>query len=151
MARPGTVVPQMVLNHDVAPTLLAIAGAEPLPGISGRSFVPLLTGNAANWRDAFVYEYNYEKQFPYTPNVRGVRTDRWKLIRYPTGDGSPDRFTAELYDLQTDPYELRNLISDPAHAETRQAMERLFDEASLEAGPDSMPVYEGIVDMRPKY
>jgi N-acetylglucosamine-6-sulfatase len=80
-----------------------------------------------------------------------VRTDRWKLIRYPTGDGSPDRFTAELYDLQTDPYELRNLISDPAHAETRPAMERLFDEASLEAGPDSMPVYEGIVDMRPKY
>jgi arylsulfatase A-like enzyme len=80
-----------------------------------------------------------------------VRTDRWKLIRYPTGDGSPDRFTAELYDLQADPYELNNLINAPAHADERQLLERLLEETSRAAGPDSMPVYEGIVDVRPKY
>ncbi len=44
--------------------------------MTGRSLVPLLQGTRAAWRDAFLYEYNYEKQFPYTPNVRGVRTDR---------------------------------------------------------------------------
>ncbi len=151
LVRPGTVVSQMVLNQDLAPSLLDIAGAQPLADVTGRSFVPLLTGATSDWRRAFVYEYNYEKQFPYTPNVRGVRTDRWKLIRYPNGDGSADRFTAELYDLQADPYERRNLIDDPAHADERQRMERLFDEASREAGPDRMPVYEGIVHMRPKY
>ena len=81
--------------------------------MTGKSFLPLLRGLRTDWRTAFLYEYNYEPQFPYTPNVRGVRTDRWKLIRYPQGDGSPDRFTAELYDLAHDPHELRNLIDDP--------------------------------------
>ncbi len=64
--------------------------------------MPLLRGaRRAAGATSFLYEYNYEKQFPYTPNVRGVRTDDWKYIRYPHGDGSPDRFTAELYDLRT--------------------------------------------------
>jgi N-acetylglucosamine-6-sulfatase len=151
LIRAGTVVSPMVLNQDLAPTLLDLAGAQPLADVTGRSFASLLTGSAGEWRSAFVYEYNYEKQFPYTPNVRGVRTDRWKLIRYPTGDGSPDRFTAELYDLQADPYELNNLINAPAHADERQLLERLLEETSRAAGPDSMPVYEGIVDVRPKY
>ena len=67
------------------------------------------------------------------------------------GDGSPDRFTAELYDLEADPYDLRNLIADPAHAEQRRHLEQLFEEVSREAGSDRMPVYEGIVHVRPKY
>ena len=36
-----------------------------------------------DWRKSWMYHYNYEKQFPYTPNVRGVRTQQWKYIRYP--------------------------------------------------------------------
>jgi N-acetylglucosamine-6-sulfatase len=147
----GTVITQMVLNQDLAPTIVELADAEPLEGITGRSVVPLLRGDTTGWRTAFHYEYNFEKQFPYTPNVRGVRTDRWKFIRYPTGDGSPDRFTAELYDLQADPYERRNLVNDPAHAGTLATMQRLFDDTSRDAGSDRMPVYEGIVDVRPKY
>ena len=98
--------------------------------VTGRSFVPLLRGQPAAWRDAFLYEYNYEKQFPYTPNVRGVRTDRWKLIRYPHGDGTPDRFTAELYDLQSDPYEMRNLIATRRTPASGARLERLLDRVS---------------------
>ena len=96
-------------------------------------------------------EYNRETQFPYTPNVRGVRTDDWKLIRYPHGDGSPDRFTAELYHLADDPFELRNLIDDPRYADKRRELERELARCSKQAGPDRMPVYQGIVNVLPKY
>lgn len=149
LVKAGTVESRMVISHDLAPTLIALGGGEALADVTGRSWLPLLQGQRPDWRTAFLYEYNYESQFPYTPNVRGVRTDRWKLIRYPQGDGSPDRFTAELYDLAADPHELRNLIDDPAHAATRRELERRFDDVSREAGPDQMPVYAGIVDVRP--
>ena len=46
-------------------------------------------------------------------NIRGVRTRVWKYIRYPHGDGKPDRHMAELYNIKTDPEERRNLIRDP--------------------------------------
>jgi arylsulfatase A-like enzyme len=150
--RAGTVVDRLVLSHDLAPSLIEIGGAAPLDGITGRSWAGLAAGEpAASWRQAFLYEYNYEAQFPYTPNVRGVRTDRWKYITYPHGDGSADRFRAELYDLQADPHELRNLAADPAHAATLREMRERLAAVSREAGPDRMPVYGGIVDKRPQH
>ena len=89
----------------MAPSLLELGGAPALaehrrpvvgaPRARGRSRL------AQGW----FYDYNYEKQFPYTPNVRGVRTDEWKYIHYPHGDGAPDRHMAELYDLKNDPGE----------------------------------------------
>ena len=79
--------------------------------VHGRSWVKLVReGDAAAGATAWFYEYNYEKQFPYTPNVRGVRTDEWKYIHYPHGDGTPDRHLAELYDLKQDPGENVNLV-----------------------------------------
>jgi N-acetylglucosamine-6-sulfatase len=106
-----------------------------------------LQGDAAQWRKAWYYEYNYEKQFPYTPNVRGIRTDRWKYIRYPHGDGGPDRHQAELYDLQTDPKELRNLIGAPKHDRLVKRLRGELDRLIEETGGDSwekMPIDEGI-------
>jgi N-acetylglucosamine-6-sulfatase len=111
----------------------------------------LLAGKRTRWRDAFLYEYNFEKQFPYTPNVRALRTADWKFIRYPHGDGSPDRFTAELYDLVRDPLEQHNLIADPRFAAQRRRLERDLEKLSRRIGPDSMPVYEGITNVLPKY
>lgn len=151
VARPGTVIDRMVLSLDLAPSLLDLCGAKPLRGVDGRSWKPLLQGRSVAWRPAFLYEYNFEKQFPYTPNVRAVRTDDWKFIRYPTGDGSPDRFTAELYDLRHDPHERRNLVNDPAWSRKRQELQRELEQLSKAAGPDVMPVYEGITNVLPKY
>ena len=101
--------------------------------------------------DAFLYEYNFEKQFPYTPNVRGIRTTEWKWIRYPHGDGSPDRFTPELYRLTDDPLEQHNLAGDPRYAAQRKKLDARLQRLSRQAGPDRIPVYEGIVKVLPNY
>jgi len=152
LARSSTVVEQTVLNIDLAPSILDICGAPPLPKVHGRSWKPLLSGDASNWRTSWFYEYNYEKQFPYTPNVRAVRTDQWKYIHYPHGDGGPDRHMAELYNLTDDPQELKNLINDPAHAaktaELKAELARLLQETG--ALPDHMPLDEGVKDTLPE-
>ncbi|HZN33077.1 MAG TPA: sulfatase [Pirellulaceae bacterium] len=140
------VIDEQVLTIDFAPTILDICGVAPLDKTHGRSWKQLAQGDAAGWRKSWYYEYNYEKQFPYTPNVRGVRTDRWKLIRYPHGDGGPDRHLAELYDLQADPEETVNLVAKPelaaSVAELNAELTRLMEAAG--GLPDKMPLDEGI-------
>jgi N-acetylglucosamine-6-sulfatase len=150
----GVVVEQQVLTVDVAPSLLDACGAPAIAGIDGRSWMKLATGTGdPGWRTEWLYEYNYEQQFPYTPNIRGIRTDRWKFIRYPHGDGTPDRHLAELYDLAADPDELLNLAADPAHAATRADLERrlaaLLAAHGLTAETDRMPLDEGIKSALP--
>lgn len=147
------VVEQQVLTLDVAPSLLELCGAPALSGAHGKSWVRLVQGGDPSWRTSWFYAYNYEKQFPYTPNVRCVRTERWKYTRYPHGDGSPDRYLAELYDLAADPDERYNLIADPKHApvvaDLRKELERVMAEAGLTAQNDRMPLDEGIKQALP--
>jgi N-acetylglucosamine-6-sulfatase len=75
-----------------------------------------------------------------------VRTERWKYVHYPSGDGGPDRHGAELFDLVGDPEETRNLIGDPALAPVVRRLQaelaRLLEETG--ASPDRMPVDEGV-------
>ncbi len=148
-----TVINEMVLNLDLAPSVIDLAGGQPLTGIDGQSWKPLLTGNSSGWRKSWLYFYNYEKEFPYTPNVRGVRTAGWKYIYYPSGDGTPSRSTAELYNLTADPLETRNLIDDPAAAkrltELKEESARLM--ARHKAVPDRMPPDGGIINVLPKF
>lgn len=151
LARPGTVISNMVLSLDLAPSLIDLCGAKPLRGIQGRSWKPLLEGKRTAWRNSFLYEYNYEPQFPYTPNVRAVRTTDWKLIRYPHGDGSPDRFTPELFHLASDPFERTNLVQHPPAQPMRRQLEQELERLSRAAGPDPMPIYAGITNVPPKY
>ncbi|MCC6509244.1 MAG: sulfatase [Pirellulaceae bacterium] len=149
----GKVVPEQVLTIDIAPSVLDLCAAAPLPSIQGRSWRQMVNAGDANWRKAWFYEYNYEKQFPYTPNVRAIRTDRWKLMRYPHGDGSPDKHLVELYDLQKDPQELRNLSGDPAYASRRAELEQqltaLLAAEGLTSESDRMPLDEGIQSRLP--
>ncbi|MCS7237436.1 MAG: sulfatase [Thermoguttaceae bacterium] len=152
LIRPGTVVEEMVLNIDIAPTILEMCGAPPLEKVHGQSVVPLFRGEKVPWRDAWYYEYNYEKQFPYTPNVRGIRTKKWKYIRYPHGDGGPDRHKAELYDLENDPQELVNLVDEPKCRDIVAELERRLYKLQAETGalPDVMPIDEGIKTQLPE-
>jgi arylsulfatase A-like enzyme len=144
--QPLVVVEQQVLTIDMAPSILDICGVPPLPKTHGMSWKRLVQGDATGWRTSWYYEYNYEKQFPYTPNVRGVRTDRFKYIRYPHGDGGPDRHLAELYDLVADPDETTNLIRNPQYAQTVEELQRELDRlmAAADGLPDRMPLDEGI-------
>jgi arylsulfatase A-like enzyme len=103
-AKPGTVDPHMVLNIDVAPTLLDLAGVPAAASMQGRSWRPLLEQPNAPWREAFLYEYYEYPAVHCARKQRGVRTDRWKLIHYWE---QPEEW--ELYDLKADPDETNNL------------------------------------------
>ncbi len=144
----GKVVTGQVLTEDIAPSILDLCGAPAIEDIVGCSWRKLATAGDPEWRTEWLYEYDYEKQFPYTPNIRGIRTDRWKFVRYPHGDGSPDRHLPELDDLANDPGELMNLAADPAHAATRAELEQrlaaLLERHGLGPGHDPMPLDAGI-------
>jgi arylsulfatase A-like enzyme len=139
---------KQVLTEDIAPSVLELCGAKPIKNIHGKSWVKLVQKGDRSWRDAWFYEYNYEKQFPYTPNVRGVRTDDWKYMHYPHGDGTADRHLAELYDLKNDPEERHNLIQDAKHSrkvkELQGTLAKLMKQTGLTPKMDKMPVDEGI-------
>lgn len=153
LIRKGTVIREMVLNIDLAPSLLDLCGVEPLPDADGESWKPLLVGQRRGWRHAWLYFYNYEEEFPYTPNVRGIRTADWKYIFYPSGDGKPSRYTAELYDLRRDPLETRNLINEPSAARKLAELQREWARlmARHKALPDRMPPDGGIRNVLPRF
>jgi N-sulfoglucosamine sulfohydrolase len=149
---PGKAQPQVrtefVSTVDFMPTLLAVSGAAPVPGLPGQSLVPLLAGEKPAWRDHLFTEFHtHAAQANFFPQ-RAVRSDRYKLIENLLPDeANPDMekidkefpFVAaalaaakpevraayrlqqrppryELYDLQADPYEFRNLTASPEHA-----------------------------------
>jgi N-acetylglucosamine-6-sulfatase len=132
MIEPGTKVEQMVQNIDMAPTLLQAAGVS-VPEVArmdGRSFLPLLNGKSLPWREHILYEYYWEWNFPATPTLFALRTDRYKYIFY-QGVWDHDG----LYDLQTDPHERHNLINVPAYRDRVDAMKtQLFDELAAGGG-----------------
>jgi N-acetylglucosamine-6-sulfatase len=145
------IVEQMVLHVDIAPSVLDLCGVEPLKNIHGKSWKKLAQGDANGWRSSWFYEYNYEKQFPYTPNVRGVRTEEWVLMRYPHGDGKEDRHLAECYNLKNDPEQLHNLINDRRYFQQiqRLELEMIALQAELGLKEDRMPLDEGIKQTLP--
>jgi N-acetylglucosamine-6-sulfatase len=96
----------LVTNLDLAPTFLDAAGVAAPPAFEGRSFWSALRAEPAEARDAFLYEYFWERNFPQTPTVLGVHTGRYKLMQY---HGVWDRY--EMYDLETDPQEQHNLLA----------------------------------------
>jgi arylsulfatase A-like enzyme len=129
----------MILNVDLAPTLLNVADVPTPPNWHGRTMLPLLTGGTTSWRDAFLYEYfEYPAQHCVRKN-RGVRTKRWKLIQFWE---QPEEW--ELYDLQNDPDELHNLVGDQKHASVlrimKEQLQRVRDEVGDRDPPGPTPI-----------
>jgi arylsulfatase A-like enzyme len=129
-AAKGRTVDDMVLNIDLAPTLLDFAGTARPDAMQGKSWLPLLenTTPVADWRKAYLFEYFREGRFG-APTVYGVRTESAKIIKYP---GHAE--WTEVFDLKADPYEIKNLAVDPAHAELRTSLEAEFEKQSKLVG-----------------
>ena len=104
----GTTVDEMVINVDLAPTFLDLAGVPAPPEMQGASWKDLAAGKkSANWRQSFFAEYY--KELGEVPTCYAIRTATHKLVKYPN---RPE--WTEVFDLTADPYEIKNLASDAA-------------------------------------
>lgn len=119
VVKPGLDLQNLILNIDWAPTVLDLAGAAIPSDIQGNSFLPLLVNNqdSVKWRDAGYYHY-YEFPQPHRVHPHfGIRTDRYKLVRF---YGELNNW--ELFDLQKDPNELLNVIGHPDYSAVRESL-----------------------------
>ncbi len=109
LIKAGSKIGQLVMNVDMAPTMLALGGGKPPAELQGHSILPLFKGPVKNWRTSFLSEYFMEQSAPRVPSWQAVRDERWKYIHYTQLPGAD-----ELYDLKKDPYEMQNLVHDAA-------------------------------------
>lgn len=122
---PGTEITQMVLNIDVAPTILDLSGVSVSNQMEGKSLSPLFNKErfTEDWRESFLVEYYSDKVWPRMVNLgyKAIRTNRYKYIRYIDQDG-----LEEFYDLEKDPYELNNSISNTEYSEKIDELKSLL-------------------------
>jgi arylsulfatase A-like enzyme len=137
----GTTSEEMVLNLELAPTMLDIAGIPIPDSMQGKTFMPLAEGSKnIAWRQDWLYEYYEYPGFQNIPPSRGVRTKRYKYIEYFL---EPKEY--ELYDLVKDPDEHDNLYGKPgyeeitSHLRTRLAELRKETNDTYEYKPTGLP------------
>ena len=119
MIQPKSENSNLLLNVDFAPTLLELAGIEIPDSMQGTSFLPQLKSNFEDVREAVYYHYyEYPKWHMVQPHY-GIRTKRFKLIHFYY---SMDQW--ELYDLDSDPYEMNNLYKDPKYKNLIKALKK---------------------------
>ena len=107
---PGTHRTQLVLNIDIAPTLLDIVGLPILKEMDGQSLLPIFSSPDIKTRKAFLLEY--WRYFPEnTPSYQGIRTEDYKYIEFERGRDPL------LFDLKKDPDEMENLFSNSTSSE----------------------------------
>jgi arylsulfatase A-like enzyme len=120
--RAGTTSPAMVLNLDLAPTLLDLAGVPRPADYEGRSLTALVRGEAVPWRADFFYEHRFDHAK--IPQSIGVRGERYVYARYVREQPVYE----QLFDLKEDPQQLRNLAANDAHTEILAAMRARCEE-----------------------
>ncbi len=123
----GRKIEAMTLNVDLAPTLLALAGVDIPPAMQGRSLDPFLRGKTpSRWRTSFFYEHHYGPKI--IPPSEGIRTDRWVYLRWLP----PNPESEELYAVNADPLEERNLAQDKGHRRQLERLRKEWQRAQIE-------------------
>jgi arylsulfatase A-like enzyme len=130
----GTTSDKMVLNLDLAPTLLDLAKVPVPADFQGKSLMPLIEQPPSDWRQDWLYEYYEYPGFENVRPCRGVRTQRYKYIHYFT---EPQEF--ELYDLETDSAEMHNLYGDLKYEDLTRRLAARIEE--LRRATDDHYVY----------
>jgi len=122
--KPATVSDAAVLSIDLGPTLLELCGAAFPQPVQGRSFAAALRGEASPPRYPFLIQHQSDIVFARMRHMGydAVRSERYKFIRYREFPGME-----ELYDLQADPFELKNLAGDAGAAAVRRTLEQDLD------------------------
>jgi N-acetylglucosamine-6-sulfatase len=130
---PRTRVSNLVICQDIAPTFLELAGGRPGPQIQGASLLPLFgRRRAPSWRKSILVEYWAENAMPWLVGMtyKAVRTSRYKYIHWVNrGTGELD----ELYDLDKDPFELKNLAGSRGSARVRRRLRSELRRLAAEA------------------
>jgi arylsulfatase A-like enzyme len=124
----GRVRDEMVLNVDILPTVLELAGLPARSGLPGASLVPLVAGRRVPWRDEVFTEHLWDH--PAIPRTEAVRTARFKYVRYPQ---HPE--FEELYDLEDDPRETKNLAVGEGQRDRLAGLRRHCDSWVRRLGP----------------
>jgi arylsulfatase A-like enzyme len=119
----GKSVELMTLNIDLAPTLLDYAGVSIPAAMQGRGLRRLVHGQPpVDWRADWFYEHHTQPKI--LPPSEGVRTERWKYVRWMAAEPNAE----ELYDLRADPQEEHDLAADPARRDTLERLRRRWAE-----------------------
>jgi arylsulfatase A-like enzyme len=132
--RGGRVIEDLVSLIDLPPTVVTAGGVEPTRVMRGRKLQDLVHGTAQNWRDDVFIQIS-ESQVG-----RALRTKHWKYAVYaPDKDGGADMNSDTyveqyLYDLDKDPHERHNLVSDPAFSDLRANLAQRLVQRMVEAG-----------------
>jgi arylsulfatase A-like enzyme len=128
--KPGSINNDMVSNIDLPETFLEIGGVDVPSDMQGRSMVPILKGKTpSDWRKEHYYHY-YE--YPGSHMVKrhyGISTERYKLMHY-----YYDIDEWELYDLKTDPYEMKNVYNHPDYSAIKRELHTRLSELMKKFG-----------------
>ena len=125
--RRGARCDEMALSIDLAPTILATAGVKAPERMQGENLLPLVHGENPPWRTEFFYEHLFVHAR--IPRSEAVRDQRHKYVRFLDSDPLYE----ELYDLEKDPQEARNLANQPEHAATLRHMREKWEALHAQA------------------